>query len=65
MKFSILGHCGSREWLRTISYSSFNFTEHLDLQLASEYFQRKMEQTNNHRLCRIWTGIQPRKNNFE
>ena len=24
MKFSILGHCGSREWLRTISYSSFN-----------------------------------------
>ena len=24
MKFSILGHCGSREWLRTISYSSYN-----------------------------------------
>ena len=41
MKFSILGHCGSREWLRTISYSSFNLLSIWTFSLLQNIFKGK------------------------
>ena len=41
MKFSILVHCGSREWLRTISYSSFNLLSIWTFSLLQNIFKGK------------------------
>ena len=41
MKFSILGHCGSREWLRTISYSSYNLLSIWTFSLLQNIFKGK------------------------
>ena len=41
MKFSILGHCGNREWLRTISYSSYNLLSIWTFSLLQNIFKGK------------------------